>query len=115
MLIPPSGIGGGVTKPSESSRKKPILDAIFACLSVYLSSLISFQTDFNFAYEEIKKILTEKDRDDLWEIIRKVPFVSLPPAEMFPENLKSPISPYYVIKQDEELTLGELYSLGLFE
>ena len=59
----------GVTKPSESSRKKPILDATFACLSVYLSSLISFQTDFNFAYEEIKKILTEKDRDDLWEII----------------------------------------------
>ena len=35
--------------------------------------------------------------------------MSLPPAEMFPENLKSPISPYYVIKQDEELTLGELY------
>ncbi len=100
----------GVTKPSESSRKKPILDATFACLSVYLSSLISFQTDFNFAYEEIKKILTEKDRDDLWEIIsEKLPFVSLPPAEMFPENLKSPISPYYVIKQDEELTLGELY------
>jgi hypothetical protein len=100
----------GVIKPGEKTRKKPLLEATFACLSVYLSSLISFQADFNFAYEEIKQILLEKERDDLWTIIEeKLPFVSLPPAEMFPPGLKSPVSPYYVIRQDAELTLGELY------
>jgi len=100
----------GATKPSESTRKKPMLDATFACLSVYISSIIAFSADMNFAYEEIKKILIEKERDDLWTIIEeKLPFVSLPPAEMFPEGLKSPISPYYVIRADSELTLGELY------
>ena len=100
----------GAIKPS-SSKKRPILDATFACLSVYLSSLISFQADFAFAYDEIKEILSEKGRDDLWAIIEeKIPFVSLPPAEMFPPGLKSPIAPYYTLKQDEELFLGELYS-----
>ncbi|MCF2141716.1 MAG: hypothetical protein K9W44_16815 [Candidatus Lokiarchaeota archaeon] len=100
----------GAIKPS-SSKKRPILDATFACLSVYLSSLISFQADFAFAYDEIKEILNEKGRDDLWAIIEeKLPFVSLPPAEMFPPGLKSPIAPYYTLKQDEELFLGELYS-----
>lgn len=100
----------GVVKPGEKKGKKPMLEATFACLSVYLSSLISFQADFNFAYDEIKKILLKEERDDLWTIIEeKLPFVSLPPAEMFPPGLKSPISPYYVIKQDSELTLGELY------
>jgi hypothetical protein len=100
----------GAIKPS-SSKKRPILDATFACLSVYLSSLISFQSDFAFAYDEIKEILLEKGRDDLWAIIEeKIPFVSLPPAEMFPPGLKSPIAPYYTLKQDEELFLGDLYS-----
>lgn len=100
----------GAAKPSTSSKKKPLLDATFACLSVYLGSLVSFQVDFYFAYDEIKKILQQADREDLWIIIEeKLPFVSLPPQEMFPGNLKSPISPYYVIKQDEELVLGELY------
>lgn len=101
----------GAIKPSSSTSKKPQLDATFACLSVYLSSLISFQADFKFAYEEIKEILLHNSRDDLWCIIEeKLPFVSLPPAEMFPPGLKSPISPYYTLKQDEELFLGELYS-----
>ncbi len=100
----------GAAKPSKTSKKKPLLDATFACLSVYLGSLVSFQVDFFFAYDEIKKILMSADREDLWIIIEeKLPFVSLPPQEMFPGNLKSPISPYYVIKQDEELVLGELY------
>lgn len=100
----------GAIKPS-SSKKKPQLDATFACLSVYLSSLISFQADFAFAYEEIKELLLKQERDDLWCIIEeKLPFVSLPPAEMFPPGLKSPIAPYYTLKQDEDLFLGELYS-----
>jgi hypothetical protein len=100
----------GAIKPSSKGRKKPMLDATFACLSVYLSSLISFQADFTFAYDEIKKILLDQDRDDLWTIIEeKLPFVSLPPAEMFPAGLKSPIAPYFTIKQDDELFLGELY------
>lgn len=100
----------GATKPSASARRKPILDATFACLSVYLGSLVNFTIDFFYAYDEIKKILLDQDREDLWIIIEeKLPFVSMPPQEMFPEGLKSPISPYYVIKQDEELLLGELY------
>ena len=100
----------GAKKPSETN-KKSTLEATFACLSVYLSSLISFQADFAFAYEEIQNILAEADREDLWAIIEeKLPFVSLPPAEMFPPGLKSPIAPYYTLKQDEELFLGELYS-----
>ncbi len=99
----------GAIKPS-SSKKKPLLDATFACLSVYLSSLISFQADFAFAYDEIKEILIKEERDDLWAIIEeKLPFVSLPPAEMFPPGLKSPIAPYYTLKQDEDIFLGELY------
>ncbi|MBD3350288.1 MAG: hypothetical protein GF364_02270 [Candidatus Lokiarchaeota archaeon] len=100
----------GMTKPSKNQKRKPILDATFACLSVYLGSLVSFQVDFWYAYDEIKKILIDNDREDLWIIIEeKLPFVSMPPAEMFPEKLKSPISPYYVIKQDEDLCFGELY------
>ncbi|MHA1729516.1 MAG: hypothetical protein ACTSWY_12390 [Promethearchaeota archaeon] len=100
----------GATKPSANSRKRPLLDATFAYLSVYLGSLVSFQVDFFYAYEEIKEILIKNDREDLWVIIEeKLPFVSLPPMEMFPEGLKSPIAPYYVIKQDDDLCLGELY------
>ena len=101
----------GAAKPSsKKSGRKPLLDATFACLSVYIGSLVSFQADFFFAYDEIKEILLEKDREDLWMIIEdKLPFVSLPPMEMFPPGLKSPISPYYVIRQDLDLILGELY------
>lgn len=100
----------GAIKPSMSQKKKPVTDATFACLSVYLGSLVSFQVDFLYAYDEIKKILLENDREDLWNIIEeKLPFVSMPPQEMFPEGLKSPISPYYVIKQDQEMCFGELY------
>ena len=101
----------GAVKPSSSTSKKPQLDATFACLSVYLSSLISFQADFKFAYEEVKEILLHNERDDLWMFVEeKLPFVSLPPAEMFPPGLKSPISPYYTLRQDDDLFLGELYS-----
>lgn len=101
----------GATKPSsKKSGRKPLLDATFAYLSVYLHSLLSYGSDFFFAYEEIKKLLLDNDRDDLWEIVEeKLPFVSLPPMQMFPPGLKSPIAPYYVIKQDIDLTLGELY------
>ncbi len=99
----------GVVRPDQTSRT-PILEATFACLSVYLSSLVSFQCDFLFAHEEIKKILLENEREDLWIIIdEKLPFVSLPPKEMYPDFLQSPISPYYTIEADADLSLGELY------
>ncbi|MBY9018214.1 MAG: hypothetical protein KGD66_05205, partial [Candidatus Lokiarchaeota archaeon] len=46
---------------------------------------------------------------DLWTIVsEKLPFVSLPPKEMYGNQI-SPISPYFVIKQDDELILGEIY------
>ena len=89
----------GAIRPGDNINKKSLLDATFACMSVYLSSLISFQADFSFAFDEIKTILLEKEREDLWTIVEeKLPFVSLPPNEMFPPGLKSPISPYYTIK-----------------
>jgi len=100
----------GAAKPSEGeSGRRPLLEASFASLSVYLSSLLSLQSDFYYAYEEVKDILLEKKRRDLWEIIsEKVPFMSLPPKEMYGKQ-ESPISPYFVIQQDEDLVLGELY------
>ena len=98
----------GVVKPSDEGRR-PLLEATFASLSVYLSSLLALQSDFFFAYEEIKDILLEKKREDLWAIVsEKLPFISLPPKEMY-GNQSSPISPYFVIEQDEELILGEIY------
>ncbi len=100
----------GAAKPSENAKRKPLLDATFACLSVYLSSLVGYTVDYFYAFDEIKEILLEKGREDLWEIIaEKLPFVALPPAEMLPEGLKSPVSPYYTIKSDNTLVLGELY------
>ncbi|MHA1730878.1 MAG: hypothetical protein ACTSU5_02995 [Promethearchaeota archaeon] len=100
----------GAAKPSQKSRRKPLLDATFACLSVYLSGLVGYTTDYYFAFDEIKQILVEKEREDLWDIIQeKLPFVSLPPMEMLPEGLKSPVSPYFTIRADEQLVLGELY------
>ena len=99
----------GAVKPSEKGGRQPLLEATFASLSVYLSSLLALQSDFYFAYDEIKEILMEKKREDLWTIIsEKLPFISLPPKEMY-GNQVSPISPYYVIRQDDELTLGEIY------
>ena len=99
----------GAVKPSEKSSRQPLLEATFASLSVYLSSLLSLQSDFYFAYDEIKEILLEKKREDLWTIIEeKLPFISLPPKEMY-GNQVSPISPYFVIQQDDNLTLGEIY------
>ena len=100
----------GAVKPSESNGgRRPVLEATFASLSVYLSSLLGFQSDFFYAYDEIKDILLEKKREDLWTIVsEKLPFISIPPKEMYGSQV-SPISPYFIIKQDEELTLGEIY------
>ena len=100
----------GAAKPSSTDAgRRPLLEATFASLSVYLSSLLALQADFFFAYDEIKDILLNKKREDLWTIVsEKLPFISLPPKEMY-GNQVSPISPYYVIEQDEELTLGEIY------
>jgi hypothetical protein len=100
----------GATKPTESNGgRRPLLEATFASLSVYLSSLLSLQSDFYYAFDEIKQILKENNREDLWVIVsEKLPFVSLPPQEMYGKQV-SPISPYYIIQQDEELILGELY------
>ncbi len=99
----------GAVKPSDNSHRQPLLEATFASLSVYLSSLIALHSDFCLAYDEIKDILLTKKRADLWAIIsEKLPFISLPPKEMYGKQV-SPISPYYVIRQDDELTLGEIY------
>ncbi len=100
----------GAVKPSNSDEgRRPLLEATFASLSVYLSSLLALQSDFYFAYEEIKDILLEKKREDLWTIVsEKLPFISLPPKEMYGSQV-SPISPYFVIEQDDELILGEIY------
>ncbi|MGQ4874193.1 MAG: hypothetical protein ACTSVV_16805 [Promethearchaeota archaeon] len=98
----------GAAKPSDGGRT-PTLEATFASLSVYLSSLLAVQSDFYYAYDEIKEILLEKNREDLWSIVEeKLPFISLPPKEMYGKRA-SPISPYFIIKQDDDLTLGELY------
>lgn len=99
----------GAVKPSTKGGRLPLLEATFASLSVYLSSLLSLQSDFYFAYDEIKEILIEKKREDLWSIVEeKLPFISLPPKEMYGSQV-SPISPYFVINQDDDLTLGEIY------
>jgi hypothetical protein len=98
----------GAAKPSDGGRT-PTLEATFASLSVYLSSLLAVQSDFYYAYDEIKDILLDKKREDLWSIVsEKLPFISLPPREMYGSR-SSPISPYFIIKQDDDLTLGELY------
>ncbi|MHA1372302.1 MAG: hypothetical protein ACTSRA_21595 [Promethearchaeota archaeon] len=100
----------GAMKPeSIRSSRRPVLDATFACLSVYLTGLVSYQTEYLYAYDEIKDILEKNDRPDLVEIIEeKLPFVSLPPKQMLKEG-QSPISPYYLIRSDEDLLLAELY------
>jgi hypothetical protein len=99
----------GAVKPTEKAGRQPLLEATFASLSVYLSSLLSLQADFYFAYDEIKELLLSNKREDLWTIVEeKLPFISLPPKEMYGSQV-SPISPYFVIQQDEDLTLGEIY------
>ena len=48
----------GAVKPSASEEgRRPLLEATFASLSVYLSSLLAVQSDFYYAYDEIKEIL----------------------------------------------------------
>ncbi len=99
----------GAVKPGDSSSRQPTLEATFASLSVYLSSLLGLQTDFYYAYEEIRELLKSNNREDLWAIVEeKLPFISLPPKEMYGAH-QSPISPYFVVKQDDYLILGELY------
>ncbi|TXT64629.1 MAG: hypothetical protein BAJALOKI1v1_540015 [Promethearchaeota archaeon] len=100
----------GAVKPTGTDEgRRPLLEATFASLSVYLSSLLSLQSDFYYAFDEVKNILIDKNREDLWVILsEKLPFVSLPPKEMYGKQV-SPISPYYIIQQDEDLILGELY------
>jgi len=99
----------GAVRPGDSSSRSPKLEATFASISVYLSSLLGLQSDFFYAYEEIKDILVDNSREDLWAIVEeKLPFISLPPKEMYGAH-KSPISPYFVVKQDDYLILGELY------
>ena len=99
----------GTVKPGTSSTKRPLLDAIFSCISVYLSGLVGYQTDYDFAYSEIKELLESSGRPDLAEIVDdKLPFISLPPRQMLKEG-QTPVSPYYLIKNDEDILLGELY------
>jgi hypothetical protein len=99
----------GAVKPSDKGGRQPLLEATFASLSVYLSSLLSLQADFYFAYDEIKELLLTNKREDLWTIVEeKLPFISLPPKEMYGSQV-SPISPYFVIQQDEDIILGEIY------
>ncbi len=103
----------GTIRPEAAALKKsgrrPVLDATFACLSIYLSGLVNYQTDYNIAYDEIREVLDKSGRPDLAEIVEeKLPFVSMPPKQMLKEG-QTPVSPYYVIKNDEELVLGELY------
>ncbi|MFX0099574.1 MAG: hypothetical protein ACFFCS_08330 [Candidatus Hodarchaeota archaeon] len=99
----------GALKPGASKTRRPILDATFSCLSVYLSGLVSYTTDFKYAHDEIKDILDKTGRSDLVEIVEeKLPFATLPPKEMLKEG-QTPISPYYLIKNDEDLLLAELY------
>ncbi|MHA1998050.1 MAG: hypothetical protein ACTSU9_08020 [Promethearchaeota archaeon] len=99
----------GAIKPESSKSRRSILDATFACLSVYLAGLVSYTTEYMFAYDEIKEILEASGRPDLIEIVdEKLPFVSMPPKQMLKEG-QTPISPYYLIKSDQEITLGEIY------
>ena len=52
----------GAVKPSDSNGgRRPVLEATFASISVYLSSLLALQSDFFFAYDEIKDILLGVD------------------------------------------------------
>ncbi|MBD3187672.1 hypothetical protein GF325_12630 [Candidatus Bathyarchaeota archaeon] len=99
----------GAIKPEGSKTRRSILDATFACLSVYLAGLVSYTSEYMFAYDEIKEILETNGRPDLVDIVdEKLPFVSMPPRQMLKEG-QTPISPYYLIKSDQELTLGEIY------
>ncbi|MHA1793768.1 MAG: hypothetical protein ACTSVI_14085 [Promethearchaeota archaeon] len=99
----------GAIKPESSKSRRSILDATFACLSVYLAGLVSYTAEYAYAYDEIKEILEAKGRPDLVEIVEeKLPFVSMPPKQMLREG-QTPISPYYLIKNDDEIILAELY------
>lgn len=101
---------GAVKPESKKSGRRPVLDATFSCIAIYLSGLVNYQADYDAAYEEIKNLLENNGRPDLAEIIsEKLPFVSLPPKEMLKEG-QTPVTPYYLIKHDEQMLLAELYS-----
>jgi hypothetical protein len=100
----------GTIKPeTKKSGRRPVLDAVFSCISIYLSGLVAYQTDYDQAYNEIREVLLKNNRPDLADIIEeKQPFVSMPPRQMLKEG-QTPVTPYYVIKNDEDLLLAELY------
>ncbi len=100
---------GTIRPETKKSGRRPVLDAVFSCISIYLSGLVPYQTDYDQAYNEIKMVLEKNNRPDLAEIIEeKQPFVSMPPKQMLKEG-QTPVTPYYVIKNDEDLLLAELY------
>jgi len=99
----------GAIKPESTKSRRPVLDAQFACLSIYLSGLVSMQGDYNQVYKDLMGVLQKSGREDLADIVEeKLPFVSMPPKQMLKEG-QTPISPYYVIKMDDDMLLGELY------
>jgi hypothetical protein len=101
---------GSIRPETKKSGRRPVLDAVFSCISIYLSGLVSYQTDYDQAYAEIKQILEKNNRQDLAEIIEeKLPFVSMPPRQMLKDG-QTPVTPYYVIRNDEDMLLAELYA-----
>ena len=100
---------GTIRPESKKSGRRPVLDAVFSCISIYLSGLVTYQTDYDQAYAEIKEVLEKSGRPDLAEIVEeKLPFVSMPPKQMLKEG-QTPVTPYYIIRNDEDLLLAELY------
>jgi hypothetical protein len=99
----------GAIKPESGKSRRPVLDAQFACLSIYLSGLVSMQVDYNEIYKELMVVLEKSGREDLADIVEeKLPFVSMPPKQMLKEG-QTPITPYYIIKNDDDMLLGEMY------
>ena len=97
------------TKLSTSVKKGTRLEAMLV-LSVFLGNSARFTADYAAMFGEIRTLLAEEQREDLWEILKeKLPFVPIPPAKMLPEGLASPACAYYIIKSDDSLVLGELY------
>ncbi|HME52864.1 MAG TPA: hypothetical protein VKM55_11650 [Candidatus Lokiarchaeia archaeon] len=100
---------GTIRPEAKKSSRRPVIDAVFSCLAIYLSGLVAYQTDYDQAYAEILDVLEKAGRPDLADIVEeKLPFVSMPPKQMLKEG-QTPVTPYYLIKNDEEILLAELY------
>jgi len=94
----------------DSGGKKGARREAMLALSVYLESSARFAADHVALYGELRALLAEQQREDLWEILEeKLPFVPVPPLEMLPEDIASPLCAYYTMKSDDSLVLGELY------